>query len=495
MKIYLFLSVLIYIVPIQLTGQQLLDSLQQEMKGASDSLKVELYIEMSRAVVSRDMVAALAYAQNAEKVALNMGDRLQLAKSWNTQGVYYYYLNELELSNELYYQALSIFDSLQYIHGIANSLNNLGWNYKVQNRIDEAIEYFNKALAYAEKTNDPNLVQAILNNFGTVYRNQKEYDKALGIYERSLQINRQLGNKKWEAYNLNNIGLVNMDMGYLQNALEHLELAREINRTQGFLEELTRNTLNMAKVYILKKDFGSAERYLHDAHLAIEANGFKRLRLEYFNYLVDLCESKGDYKKALEYEREQNRLNNELNRLAYDEKMAELQTKFEVAENARNLNLAERKLSQQRLVIISGIAMFFLLFGILILVLKLFKSNNAWAKSIQKLNSEIEDKAEALRLMNEEVKMINSNLEKAVEDRTDKIKAQNQKLVEYAFINSHEIRGPLARVMGLVYLMGLENKILLGDESFAMLMEATFELDHVIKKASQLLENEEILTK
>ena len=52
-----------------------------------------------------------------------------------------------------------------------------------------------------------------------------------------------------------------------------------------------------------------------------------------------------------------------------------------------------------------------------------------------------------------EIEMININLEKTIQERTKDVNLRNQKLEEYAFLNSHILRGPMCRITGVIYLI------------------------------------------
>jgi len=61
--------------------------------------------------------------------------------------------------------------------------------------------------------------------------------------------------------------------------------------------------------------------------------------------------------------------------------------------------------------------------------------------------------SDEIRLQAEEIKGINENLETVIKDRTYELEIKNKALEEYAFINAHKLRAPLARILGLVHLM------------------------------------------
>lgn len=99
---------------------------------------------------------------------------------------------------------------------------------------------------------------------------------------------------------------------------------------------------------------------------------------------------------------------------------------------------------------------------------------------------------EELTASHEEVRSLNDNLEKIVLSRTERINAQLQQLEKYAHMNSHEVRGPVARILGLIDLIQMEeNRMILG-ELIRKLSLASEELDVVIKKMNRLLEEDSI---
>jgi len=98
--------------------------------------------------------------------------------------------------------------------------------------------------------------------------------------------------------------------------------------------------------------------------------------------------------------------------------------------------------------------------------------------------------AAELRSYNLKIKEINSNLEAIVEERTNEIKKQNLKLMEYAYFNAHQIRGPLARILGLINLMTRDFPNDPYDKYKQMMAEAGSDLDKAVKEIKELLESD-----
>lgn len=95
---------------------------------------------------------------------------------------------------------------------------------------------------------------------------------------------------------------------------------------------------------------------------------------------------------------------------------------------------------------------------------------------------------------NEEVNHLNKNLGALVKLRTEKLKDLNRKVREYSFLNSHKVRAPLARMMGLMNLIKIE-KPDISNETLACYLEllqaSAEELDQVIREMNTHLSEQE----
>jgi signal transduction histidine kinase len=113
-------------------------------------------------------------------------------------------------------------------------------------------------------------------------------------------------------------------------------------------------------------------------------------------------------------------------------------------------------------------------------------------KEINEKNEELRTSEEELVASGEELKRINENLNQMVEERTQALIRQNKKLMDHAFINGHKVRSPLARILGLVTLIGHEVKLSNnGKELLDHLTLSAVELDNILKEVRANLEEAE----
>lgn len=107
---------------------------------------------------------------------------------------------------------------------------------------------------------------------------------------------------------------------------------------------------------------------------------------------------------------------------------------------------------------------------------------------VEKQQLEILQQAEELKTLNDTLKNLNSDLEKKVIVRTVELEEKNKKLEEYAFMNAHHLRAPVATIMGLIQLFDYDKTEQEANELIAGLKRTSFELDAAIKGIRARLE-------
>ena len=128
-----------------------------------------------------------------------------------------------------------------------------------------------------------------------------------------------------------------------------------------------------------------------------------------------------------------------------------------------------------------------------------FKILSALQRELVESNTRIMEQNDQLLLSEEELKasseellQINENLNMIVADRTMVLTAQNEKLREHAFINAHKVRSPLARIQGLVNLIGIEMAPASNAQDLLKhLKTSTDELDKVLVEVRVNLESDD----
>lgn len=108
--------------------------------------------------------------------------------------------------------------------------------------------------------------------------------------------------------------------------------------------------------------------------------------------------------------------------------------------------------------------------------------------ALQISNEEIQAQSEEIYSQAEEIRVINENLEEIVKERTKELEKKNAALEEYAFINAHKLRSPVASILGLVNLL---RKTVLNEEGRGImthLEDSTAKLDEIVSSITKTIE-------
>jgi len=110
--------------------------------------------------------------------------------------------------------------------------------------------------------------------------------------------------------------------------------------------------------------------------------------------------------------------------------------------------------------------------------------------SIKEKNEAIMEQSAKLAEAYENLWKVNKNLEEEVHLRTERIRHQHSKLVEYTHFNTLKLRGPLASILGLLLLAKNEESSKNIKEIFEMIRKATQELDGIVRDFTQRLDED-----
>lgn len=114
-------------------------------------------------------------------------------------------------------------------------------------------------------------------------------------------------------------------------------------------------------------------------------------------------------------------------------------------------------------------------------------------EQIQMQSEELLVQSEEVKKLNEDLEALNQNLENKIRSRTRMLKDQNNLLAEYAYSNAHELRAPVASVMGLVDLLNRSQLSCEEKEIVAHLRKSASRLDVVIRDIRNKLERNDVL--
>lgn len=392
-------------------------------------------------------------------------------------------------------------------------VNNIGHTYLQLGMYPEAIEQFKEAAIYFEQGTSDRLKLLAQVNLAETYFKAEELEQSLALIEKIETEIQGRPNAFIRNITVQIKGDIFLEKNEYEKALEifNSELQQNAKRNFSIIYKLT---IGKAKALWGLNKFQKAH------NLALEAvntslsnkklpliellSGYKILS-ESFKYL-------NDPKNALTYANlyqegyakiysEKNRSNiyrTEVNnRIRLQKEQAKLESDL----------LKEQIKTEQREAIILIIILVFLVAGVIVAVVRYIQKNKLSSllefknkeldkskaeiekknkelelknKALEASHTEIGEQNEQLEFTNEMIVSINESLEKLIKSRAKEITKKDEVLQEYAFINAHKLRAPVARILGLAKLFNHTESINDKEELVKKINYEVRDLDRIV---------------
>lgn len=278
-KLVTFLLLLMSVVlPAQKNGSRVfLDSLLRQLpESRADTHKVWLLDQISFTYSRIDPQKGLLYADQLEQLSDSLHWTKGIAASHSDKGVNY--AVQMQHSQAIYHyrKAQELYEKLGIKKSVAGVLANIALVYMSEGDYAKALEYDFKALAMDDGPGNEYGRALVMENIGTIYLEQKQYEKAMKYYSDALAVHRKSGNEFAQARVQANIGIVLDAKGDYAGALEHHRSALETNRKYENRNSMQINLANIGVVYSHQKDYGRSLQSHREALRISQSLGIRK---------------------------------------------------------------------------------------------------------------------------------------------------------------------------------------------------------------------------
>jgi tetratricopeptide (TPR) repeat protein len=413
--------------------------------------------------------------------ALAMAQKLNfingIGESNRIIGIGYYYLNQPKKAIDSYLTALSIFIKNNNLQSEAKVYNNIGILY-LDNDFNKSLEFFNKALSIATKLADKPLIAKLNFNIGGVYYRNKNFYQALNYDIKANEMFIDLKDSINMVQCTQNKGVIYFYLHQFDKAESLLLEASKQAKLLDLNKPVASIDLTLAELYIAKNQIADAERTVQEglAFSKILKDSKLESDFEYTSYQLEL--KRKNYEQALHYLT----IIYKQDSTAYNQNTSTQITlmREEVNQQARQ---RENEFLRQRqdfdrvkfwaVAVVAG-----LLLGLVALLINNVKRKAKTNIQLTNLNAEVSRQKDNLD-------RINHHLEEIIDERTKDLQVKNKKLSEYSSYLSHQIRGPIATLKGL---LNLEKEGLVDEpECIRMMNKSVSEIDDKIIEMSDML--------
>ncbi|PTB96590.1 hypothetical protein C9994_06710 [Marivirga lumbricoides] len=126
-----------------------------------------------------------------------------------------------------------------------------------------------------------------------------------------------------------------------------------------------------------------------------------------------------------------------------------------------------------------------------VIIYRFNKINIRYEEKLSASNRALTLTNEELLSQSEQLHQLNQDLERLVKERSDIIQMKNKKIIEYANLNAHKVRGPLARILGLINISKYEHDEEELKNIIGLIDLSAYELNDIILNISEILSEED----
>ena len=430
-----------------------------------------------------DAKQTIVYADKALKLAKKINYVKGVADSYRIKGLGEFYIGNSEKAIENYLLALATFKAIHNTVGEVRIYLNISSLYYELDH-DKCIEYLSaaKELYDSAKLDNGNILASIYLNFGNIYQLQKNYTKSLTNYNRSYDIIRSLNAPELHVAVLQNLGVVYSATGNNAKAEQYLFKALEMAKALDLNQRIAQINLTLSEIYISEENFKKAEASLIEgkAYSILSQNDQMQHSYQITSYKLEL--KRKNYEQALNYLQ-----------IIYKQDSIEYKSRNSAELSLYQANYKQEELKREkekillrqkydRSIVIGTIILAIFLIIVIVLLVSNVKRKAVTNKKLTELNTEISNQKDNLD-------RINHHLEEIIDERTKDLQLKNRKLSDYSSHLSHQIRGPIATLKGL---MNLEQEGLVSqEECIKMMIKCVSEIDDKIVDMSDMLHNPE----
>ena len=347
-KFYI-ISAFILFTQQSLAQQHAIDSLRRLLANIqSDSVKCEILYQVGIAQENFDYKASRKIFDTVAFLAQKGKYTIVEAKAYLEIGGLGFDHGDYASAIKYYNKAAAQYDLIKGIkrtYGLAAVYNNLGGILSLINDWESAQKYYFKALKEYEKLNDSTKMVTVYFNLAFVYSDMDEWNKS---FEQMYKSSQMIGGSQNKSQNLTVCSRLaticfkterakdglhylkesdsllqysqgNLDLTYYHHAygeynhykkdfiraIEHHKLAYSYAIKWDDPYYIADESLEIGKDYLQMKQFDSADIYFQISYQEATRFNYKPKVLLSLNYLSNMEEAKGNFKKAYDYKKKQ----------------------------------------------------------------------------------------------------------------------------------------------------------------------------------------------
>ncbi|WP_426668124.1 tetratricopeptide repeat protein [Mucilaginibacter sp. McL0603] len=445
--------------------------------GNQDTAQVNLLNRQGFSIHLTDHEETIKKAQQALELAQKLDYKNGIAESYRILGIGEFYSNNTTSAIADYLNALSYFKRANNLLGQASVYNNIG-NLYLDIDYDSSLEYLQKGLKMAQQLGNEKLTAKAYLNIGNVYLKKKNFSLSLEYYDKSRKLFDKINDPVSLILILQNTGVINYKLKQYDKATQLLLEANREAKNKDMNTSIGKIDLSLSSLYIERKMYAEAAKFLEEGIGYAQVTKDEDLVADFTYNLYELESGRKNYQQALTHLHSIYKRDSILQTgtLASDLTLMKKQQDQQEKQRENELIIEKQKNDRVKFWWAASCS------GMLLIVIALLFGN---VKRKAKTNARLTELNGEVSRQKDNLDRINHHLEEIIDERTRDLQIKNKKLSEYSSYLSHQIRGPIATLKGL---MNLEKEGLVDQrECINMMDKCVSDIDDKIIDMTDIL--------
>ncbi|GHM99504.1 hypothetical protein WSM22_09940 [Cytophagales bacterium WSM2-2] len=404
-------------------------------------------------------------------------DTSLIASCINNLGLAFYRLGSYPEALQYLLKALNMKNRIRQTYGMVQTLNNVGLVYNELKEYNKAREFFTRAINLSKELRDYDGLVYSLNNCGVAYLNEKRFDEAEPFFSEAQKTGLGIENAVWESATFSGLGRIALARNQIREAKRYFDMSFRMRQGIREWNGIAEIYSYYGKIHEQSGNIDSAFYYIMKSlRIAKQIGARDRVFLDY-KEMATLFQKKKKYDSALIYQSRFIGLRDTLFSENLARNINDIQQQIQDEETNSKLREKDREIASR-----TNTAYFVGAIAVLVMIFAFgfYKSSmreRNLRNDLAQKNHEIEQQKEELQVSNEqlgrahelisrqnsELEEYNLQLQSTVDTRTKELENANKELNivnleldNFIYKSSHDIKGPLARLIGLCHVALLD---------------------------------------
>ncbi len=285
--------------------------------------------------------------QNWIEISQKIKYKLGTAKLYSKLSLAYAAISESASSRDAEIKAIKLFEEMHSYKELIHEYGLYGYHL-LKTNLELAKYYIQLAMNLAQTRNAKQELCVIYGYYSTVLEQSGKLDSALYFSEKGLDIKYEIADIVGIPYSLNNLAGIHARLGNMDKAFKCMEESDKYRAKEGEDYGRAENAVILGELYLEVKKYEPAIKKFCESLTMAKIMGNKFMVQYNYEKLSEVYKKMGNYQAAFQNLKKYKSYQDSILNTETNQKIAELEIKFESEKKDKELTVAQFQLKEQR---------------------------------------------------------------------------------------------------------------------------------------------------